>query len=271
VSNLPTIATQTAAAVAITGERVDAIDVLLAGGALAAAYVAGMFLNDAFDREVDARDRPERPIPSGHIGAFEVFAAGGVLLVCGVLLLVALGARHGHAVPALQAAAALTFAILLYDAHHKRNPLAPLVMGACRGLVYVCVASALAGVVPPASVVAAIAMAAYVAGLSEIARTDGRLLHAAPALAAGPLVLAIEVVPRTAPAAALALVLIGLAAHAIRVARAGERENATVLLLAGMSLVDAALLAAVDHPLLALAAAATPTATRALQNVVRGT
>ena len=30
-------------------------------------YAAGMVLNDAFDAELDARERPERPIPSGRI------------------------------------------------------------------------------------------------------------------------------------------------------------------------------------------------------------
>ena len=30
-------------------------------------YLAGMVLNDVFDAEVDARERPERPIPSGRI------------------------------------------------------------------------------------------------------------------------------------------------------------------------------------------------------------
>ena len=32
-------------------------------------YIGGMYLNDAFDRDIDARERPERPIPSGHVGA----------------------------------------------------------------------------------------------------------------------------------------------------------------------------------------------------------
>jgi hypothetical protein len=35
-----------------------------------------MYLNDAFDQEIDARERPERPIPSGAVSARTVFGAG---------------------------------------------------------------------------------------------------------------------------------------------------------------------------------------------------
>ncbi len=270
ISNLPTIATQTAAGVAIADVRVDARDVLFVGGGLTAAYVAGMFLNDAFDRHVDARERPDRPIPAGHIGAFEVFALGGLLLVTGVLLLVAGGARHDHADAGLETAAGLAFAILLYDASHKKNRFAPLVMGACRGLVYVCAASALSGSIPRIALVAAFAIAAHVAGLSEIARPDGSASLAASALFLGPLALGLEISPHSLLATAITLVLVGVVAHAIRTARGGERERATVMLLAGMSLVDASLLAASGHPFLALGAAAAPLLTRALQSVIRG-
>ena len=54
-----------------------------------------MYLNDAFDREIDARERPERPIPSGRIGAGPVFAIGFGLLAAGVL---GRGGRRGRAV-----------------------------------------------------------------------------------------------------------------------------------------------------------------------------
>ena len=46
-----------------------------------------MFLNDAFDRDTDARERPERPIPAGHIAAGTVFGTGYALLGLGALAL----------------------------------------------------------------------------------------------------------------------------------------------------------------------------------------
>ena len=37
--------------------------------AMSLFYVGGMYLNDYFDRAIDARERPERPIPAGDISA----------------------------------------------------------------------------------------------------------------------------------------------------------------------------------------------------------
>jgi hypothetical protein len=72
--------------------------------ASAAFYTSGMVLNDYFDREVDARERPGRPIPSGAVGASTAAALG----------------------------AALAAAIVLYDAWAKGSALGPVVMGSCR-------------------------------------------------------------------------------------------------------------------------------------------
>ena len=52
-----------------------------------------MYLNEAFDREVDARERPERPIPAGEVDAKTVFSLGFAMLGLGVLALW-LTARH---------------------------------------------------------------------------------------------------------------------------------------------------------------------------------
>ena len=52
-------------------------------------------MNDWFDREVDAINEPDRPIPSGQIDGFEVMVQIGVLLVAGLLSAVALDAWNG--------------------------------------------------------------------------------------------------------------------------------------------------------------------------------
>ena len=93
-----------------------------------------MFLNDAFDREIDARERPERPIPAGEISADAVFVGG---LRCSSPAWCSLAAFDDA-----QASRALVLAgaIVLYDWHHKGNPLRPFVMGLCRALVYVAAA-----------------------------------------------------------------------------------------------------------------------------------
>ena len=109
-------------------------------------YTGGMYLNDAFDRESDARERPERPIPSGRIGAGQVFAIGFGLLAAGVLpWRVAAAGPGGGGRAAVWSAVLLAAVITLYDAWHKANPLSPVVMGLCRVLVYVTAALAAAG------------------------------------------------------------------------------------------------------------------------------
>lgn len=75
--------------------------------------MAGMALNDYFDRQRDAERRPSRPIPSGAIPAESALAAGLALLVIGVGLAFAASRTSG-----LLAAASAGF-ILLYDAALK--------------------------------------------------------------------------------------------------------------------------------------------------------
>src|SRR4051812_6654179 len=52
-------------------------------GASAALYTAGMVLNDVFDVQVDAKERPFRPLPSGQISLFAACWLGFVLLAIG--------------------------------------------------------------------------------------------------------------------------------------------------------------------------------------------
>ena len=94
ISNLPTTWTNVAAGLALSGGALAATSgngsftVISVGVALcvivSCMYVGGMFLNDAFDREYDARERPERPIPSGEVSASTVFTVGFALLALGV-------------------------------------------------------------------------------------------------------------------------------------------------------------------------------------------
>lgn len=53
------------------------------------SVTGSMFLNDAFDREIDASERPDRPIPSGLAGARSVLGLGFGMLALGAVLLLA--------------------------------------------------------------------------------------------------------------------------------------------------------------------------------------
>jgi 4-hydroxybenzoate polyprenyltransferase len=169
VSNAPTVASNVVAGAVLGGGSLAPRALVPVVLACVALYVAGMFLNDAFDRAWDARHRPERPIPSGRVPAEQVFLAGFGLLSGGVFVLAFV--RPAAFGPALGLAAL----IVVYDAWHKGNPAAPIVMGACRALVYVTAALATGGHLGWPVVVGAILLCAYVAALSWVARADARL------------------------------------------------------------------------------------------------
>src|SRR5256885_14823895 len=76
VSNLPTVWTNALTGALLAGPDFDARAGALLAVAFSLFYVGGMFLNDAFDRNIDAVERPERPIPRGLVSAHEVFVAG---------------------------------------------------------------------------------------------------------------------------------------------------------------------------------------------------
>jgi 4-hydroxybenzoate polyprenyltransferase len=113
-------------AVAGLGNRASLTWLAMASACL---YAGGVVLNDVFDREVDRRERPERPIPSGRVTARSAAILGAVLLAAGV------GAAAVVNPTAASVAALTAFAILLYDGWTKRFALAgPVNMGLCRGL-----------------------------------------------------------------------------------------------------------------------------------------
>src|SRR5262245_831890 len=115
VSNLPTTWTNVAAGLTLSGAAFDATLALGLCLAISCFYVGGMYLNDAFDREYDARERPERPIPSGQVRAATVFAIGFGLLALGVLIVAASALRPGGTGFApIAAALALCGVIVVY-------------------------------------------------------------------------------------------------------------------------------------------------------------
>src|SRR5262245_21650704 len=99
--------------------------VILASGCL---YCAGMVWNDYFDLEVDKKERPFRPLPSGKISTSMAALLGTTLLVSGV------GIAAAASVPSVVIAGILALAIMLYDGLLKQTPIGPVNMAACRFL-----------------------------------------------------------------------------------------------------------------------------------------
>jgi 4-hydroxybenzoate polyprenyltransferase len=138
---------------------------LAASGCL---YLAGMVLNDFFDREWDGLERPERPIPSGQVSPAFACVFGFGLAATGVTLAACFSSRSGAV------AAGLACAILLYDGGLKGGPLGPLAMGACRFL-NVCLGLTAAGTSAPPEAwmwIAPITMGAYTSAITYLARDE---------------------------------------------------------------------------------------------------
>lgn len=137
--------------------------------ASACLYLAGIVLNDVFDREIDAVERPSRPIPAGLVPIRTATAIGVGLLVAGV----AIAGWIGEGPRSI--AAMLAACILLYNAGIKETALGPVVMGACRGLdVAMALACGLAldACWPAIALGGPVVLALYVAGLTYIARDE---------------------------------------------------------------------------------------------------
>lgn len=140
--------------------------VLLVSGCL---YLSGIVLNDVFDRDIDARERPTRPIPSGAVPLRTAIALGIGLMVTGVAIATWIGPGPS------KLATVLALCILLYDAGAKSTRLGPLVMGACRGLdiaLGLSVGLRLDRPWPALAIVGPVVLALYVAGLTYIARDE---------------------------------------------------------------------------------------------------
>lgn len=136
-------------------------------------YLAGMVLNDVMDRDVDARDRPGRPIPSGRVTLAAARRLGYGLLVAGVLFGAIVSGVTGRGTP-VAIATLLAGTVLLYDGVLKQTPLGPLAMGSCRFLNVLLGMSVAAAPLAPANLLVAAGIGTYVVGVTVFARTEAR-------------------------------------------------------------------------------------------------
>jgi 4-hydroxybenzoate polyprenyltransferase len=165
VSNLPTVWSNCLAGWLLAGGGEWARFAWLCAGATL-VYIGGMFLNDAFDAEFDTQHRRERPIPSGAISLTAVWRWSVVFLAAGTGMLCWLGREP--AILALE----LLVCIVAYDAAHKHITWSPVLMAACRFFLLLTAASAGVRGVEGLAIWSAVALAAYIIGLSYLARRE---------------------------------------------------------------------------------------------------
>jgi len=134
-------------------------------------YLAGMVLNDLFDRDIDAVERPGRPIPSGRVPLRVASILGFGLLGLGVVLAGAVTGLTSELRPAL-VGMALAVAVLLYDRWLKRMPFGPFGMGACRMLNVLLGMSATSESWQPVHWWIAGSVGLYIVGVTWFARTE---------------------------------------------------------------------------------------------------
>jgi 4-hydroxybenzoate polyprenyltransferase len=140
----------------------------------AAFYWSGMALNDWADRELDATERPERPIPSGRVSPARALAVATGLTAAGIGLAAAAGRD------ALRVALPLAAAVWAYDTILKATPAGPAGMAACRALDVLMGAGGARAALP-----AAAAVGGHTLGVTALSR--GEVHGAAPATAAAAL------------------------------------------------------------------------------------
>jgi hypothetical protein len=273
ISNVPTVWTNVLAGSIIAGGAGHSNGVVLIAIAMTAFYVGGMYLNDYFDRAIDARDRPGRPIDAGEIRASSVMLIGFGLLALGIALM------SGFGTGAILCGLLLAGVIVLYDVWHKANVLSPVVMGACRALVYIGTGVAIGGGISNATLIGAVALACHVAGITYAAKQESldRVGHLWPlVLLAVPLLVTLPVVLDSWTTVAAFVLLLAADAAAIRLLAKRPSPGAVPLavsgLIAAICLVDAlAIAGAGGGVLLVIISALGYPLTRLFQKSIPGT
>ncbi|WP_226889575.1 UbiA-like protein EboC [Nostoc sp. MG11] len=91
-------------------------------------YGGGIVFNDVFDAELDAKERPNRAIPSGRVSRQSATLLGSILFAIGIVAAFQVSWLSGAI------AIFITLSSLLYDSLAKHHPFfGPLNMGLCRG------------------------------------------------------------------------------------------------------------------------------------------
>ncbi|MFY0653576.1 MAG: UbiA-like protein EboC [Cyclobacteriaceae bacterium] len=134
-ANVVTAISDIIAGIAISGTFLGGIEVdiptkiILLVLSTIGLYAGGIVFNDVFDADLDAKERPERPIPSGQVSKNSAAIFGLSLLIFGIVCAFLVSNTSGIA------AVAISFFAVLYDKYGKHNQvLGPINMGICRGL-----------------------------------------------------------------------------------------------------------------------------------------
>ena len=135
-ANIVTSIADVLAGISITGfftrqamDPAKLLSVFLLCLATSGLYGGGVVFNDIFDAELDAVERPERPIPSGAVSLQNAAMLGSILFLVGITSAFLVNVLAGLI------AVTIVLAALIYDKWGKHQSfIGPLNMGICRGL-----------------------------------------------------------------------------------------------------------------------------------------
>ncbi len=144
VSNLPTVWSNVLAGVMLANVAIDPVLLLTVLLAISLIYISGMFFNDLFDQQFDRIHRPNRPIPAAEVDSRSVlYWAAAMMLIALLLVVLNISVSEVKTWYPLLSCLVLCALVLLYDWWHKENSWGPLIMGLCRGMVYITAAVSL--------------------------------------------------------------------------------------------------------------------------------
>lgn len=113
----------------VNGANLPFLPIILLCISTIGLYSGGIIMNDVFDAQLDAVERPERPIPSGLISKNAATIFGGICFFIGIFTAGLLGRNAQYL------AAAIMICCLIYDRFLKHSTIfGPINMGLCRGL-----------------------------------------------------------------------------------------------------------------------------------------
>ena len=169
ISNLPTVWGNCLLAIAITDTFTWQYFAITAA-ICSLFYVAGMILNDVCDSEIDRRERPQRPIPSGVVKRQTAFIVAVFFMLCAIVTCEFI--YNSHSLWHILAPIVLAMVIVVYNVWHKGNCFSPFVMASCRFMVYIVAALSASSILAQKIVIIAAVSASYIVGLTYMAMQE---------------------------------------------------------------------------------------------------
>ena len=279
VSNLPTVWTNMLASIVLVGGNVTDPRTIPIVIALSLFYIGGMFLNDAYDAEIDTKERSERPIPSGQISKNVVFILGFGMLAVGLMLLLWIGRSFPYSTgiwPVI-GGIGLVLTIIAYNRNHKGNSISPVIMGFCRVFVYITTGLCFSITLGQPIFVGSALILSYLIGLTYIAKQEnlGHVKNLWPLLFLGAPITYGAVLTsenlNVLPFFCLFTIWILVALYFVKRRGPGDIPRAVVSLIAGICLLDAILIASTGQLFFATLAVGGFVLTLIFQRFISGT